>query len=334
MKQRGEDRQRSADEKKAAISEAIEKTKQELQASPAAVPEDVTKKHAEELRALENKLIKDHQDEIARAVEAAKQYHPTSAPSESSQAAIDAAVSAREAEWKAKLDAEIAQAVERGRLEGSVKTRLKDSQLQRMQNKVKQLEEQILEWRNQGLVPEEPPKGTPAAATTSTAATPATTTTTTAPATATTASTIAPASAAAAPPTQAKPAPTNVTKPAAVASASTTSTAGPSNLPRKPATAAAAPRGRGGAVRGGAVRGAARGTGRGGISIRGQAQPTDAPVGESPAGGMSIMGASKRVREEGETTAESSLAKRLKPAEGETRPSPPVAIRRNRVEPS
>ena len=82
------DRQRALDEKKAAVSEAIEKTKQELQTSPAASSDDVSKKHAEELKALEAKLAKEHQAALA----AAKQTQP--ATSQSEQATIDAAIAA------------------------------------------------------------------------------------------------------------------------------------------------------------------------------------------------------------------------------------------------
>ena len=307
------DRQRALDEKKAAVSEAIEKTKQELQTSPAASSDDVSKKHAEELKALEAKLAKEHQAALA----AAKQTQP--ATSQSEQATIDAAiataVATREAEWKAGIESEIAAAVERGRVEGTTKIKLKDAQLARQMAQLKKLEAQISEWKAQGIIPDEPPKAAPATATTSAAAS-----TSTAP---------APAQ-----PAQAKP-PAGVTKPAPATAAkpalpAAVSTAPASTLPKKPTPVTAATRGRGGIVRG-ALRGAGRGAAPGGLSIRGQAQTADAS--QPAAAGMSIMGASKRTREEGESAADNALAKRLKPAEGGSRPSPPVNIRRDRVPP-
>ena len=94
-----------------------------------------------ELKTLEAKLAKEHQ----AALEAAKQTQP--ATSQSEQATIDAAiataVATREAEWKAGIESEIAAAVERGRVEGTTKIKLKDAQLARQMAQLKKLEAQI-----------------------------------------------------------------------------------------------------------------------------------------------------------------------------------------------
>lgn len=238
------------------ITAAVSKARSEVPSSaagPSKDIEEIAKKHAAELKALEERLNAAHKTEVEAAVTAATQVTATSTPTaiseDAQKAAVDAAVAAAQSEWKKTEEQALEQAVERGRQEQAMKARLKDSQLLKAQNRVKELEAQLLQQQ------------------------PATSTSMT----------------------------TNATQ-APVAQA-------------KPAT-------RGGvAMRG---RGAARGLapvlgGRGGA-------PAAASI---PASGVSIMGAAKRPREEGESEApasENSLAKRLKPAEAK-----PLPIRRPNV---
>jgi len=124
------------------------------------------------------------------------------------------------------------------------------------------------------------------------------------------------------PATPAKSATTNTSSGAPPAAQGT-----PANNTVKPAmTAATATPQAGRGARGGA-RGVARGAPRG-LSIRGAAPGrggVPSPIATGPSG-VSIMGAAaKRAREDGDGTADDSLTKRLKPAEGTSKP---VAIRR------
>ncbi|CAL1712475.1 unnamed protein product [Somion occarium] len=293
---RAADRERAMQARQAAVAEAVEKVKQEIQTTVPTEPEDAAKRHAEELRALEERLTKQRHEELAKTAEAAKQLQPAGLSDEAQKAAIDAAVAAREKELKEAHEVEVTAAVERGRMEVAAKSKLKDAQLVRAQNRLKELEGKVAEWRQQGLIPEEPAAST---------ATP--TVKTTAPAKAT--------AAGAKPTPPARPAP---------------AVAGPSStLPRKPVTAVPTTRGRGGAP-------AARGAGRShapavGLSIRGSAHAGEAQSPAESTASMSIMGASKRAREDGDGAADDSLAKRIKPADGAGKPAPPVALRRDRV---
>jgi len=225
-------------------------------------------------------------------------------------------LAAKEAELRTKYQGDIEKAVESGRLEGTMKLRLKDTQLVRAQNKVKELELQIEEWKKAGVVPGE---STPSAS-----APPATSPSTTAPSSVPSPTTSAPARGGAPGPIMRKP-----SVPGAAA--------GGASLPA---------RGRGrGAVRGGniGIRGAAApSAGRGaGVPASGAA---------ASAGGVAIMGAAaKRTREEGEVATEDSLAKRLKPAvaaaaattspaegsanAGGAAGGKPITLQRNRVQP-
>jgi nucleoprotein TPR len=148
----------------------VEKATSEFRSAPPTTSEEVTKQHAEELRALEERLVAKHQEELNKAIEAAiakvKESQPAPAPApgtaatpEDQKAAIDAAVTTalanKEAEQKAKHDAAIEKAVESGRLEGTMKLRLKDTQLVRSQNRVKELEKQIEEWKKTGVITSE-----------------------------------------------------------------------------------------------------------------------------------------------------------------------------------
>jgi len=276
----------------------VEKATSEFRSAPPTASEEVTKQHAEELRALEERLVAEHQEELNKATEAAiakvKETQPAPAPGSSAtpedqKAAIDAAVTtalaAKEAELKARHDGAIEKAVENGRLEGTMKLRLKDTQLVRAQNRVKELEKQIEEWKKAGVISSD----------------------------ATTESTSAPAASSSAP-----------APPAASASAPSPTTAAPpraaaAGIPRKHSAAVTAT----GAAAGPPARGRGRGGVRGNIGIRGAAVPSagrgagalQGSAGAGSTAGVAIMGAaSKRSREEGEVSTEDSLSKRMKPA--------------------
>ncbi|KAG6813573.1 hypothetical protein H0H92_009617 [Tricholoma furcatifolium] len=280
--------------------------------------EDVEKKHAEELKALEERLVSSHQKELAAREAAAAETALKSKSSEDQKAEVATAVAAAIAEHEktsaAQHATEIEAAIERGRMEQSAKGKLKDAQLVKAQKKVKDLETQILEWRTAGLIPEV------------TAATPTTATAPPIPAPATS--------------TNATPASTAAPAPATAATTATTATPGAkagSTVPRKPSMG---PTPTGPTARGGAP---TRGTrvapqGRGGLgrgatprpaTTAGAAAANAAAASAAASGsGVSIMGAaSKRPRDPEAPADDSSLAKRLKPAET-TPASKPVTIRR------
>jgi nucleoprotein TPR len=141
----------------------VEKATSELRSALSTTSDELTKQHAEELRALEERLVAKHQEELRKAVEAAASKAQESAPApraattEDQKAATDAAVAtavaAKEAELKAKHEGAIEKAVESGRLEGATKLRLKDNQLIKAQNKVKELEGQIEQLKRTGVIP-------------------------------------------------------------------------------------------------------------------------------------------------------------------------------------
>src|SRR6266852_2017414 len=127
-------RQKAIEEQEAAIKAAVEKATSEFRSAPPTTSEEVTKQHAEELRALEERLVAKHQEELNKATEAAiakvKELQPAPAPApgtaaEDQKAAINTALAAKEAELKAKHDTAVEKAVESGRLEGTMKLRLK-----------------------------------------------------------------------------------------------------------------------------------------------------------------------------------------------------------------
>lgn len=297
---------------------AVEQAKAEAQsASGTQQPEEVTKQHAEELRALEERLTSKHQEELKAnaALETVAGDKPPPATGVDQKAAIAAAIEEHEKQLASRHAEEIASAVERGRMEGTAKGKLKDAQLVRAQKKLRELETEIDQWRAAGLIPEAPrPAGGPASTPVS-AQRPAT------------AAPPAVAASAAATPATAAPGPSN-TNPA---------------LPRKPAVPPAHPTA--GAGRGApAIRGAPRVPPRGGAPasapgraapIRNAASAAAAAANAAGAPGMTIMGAAgKRPREpEGPGAADDSLAKRLKPAEATTTAATaaagkPVTLRR------
>jgi nucleoprotein TPR len=321
----------------------VDKATSELRSAPSTTSEEVIKQHAEELRALEERLVAKHQEDLNKATEAAiakvKESQPAPVPATgtaatpedqkvATDAAITTALAAKEAELKAKHDAAIEKAVESGRLEGTMKLRLKDTQLVRAQNRVKELEKQIEEWKKAGVITSE-------AASESTSAPPASSSVPAAP----TASTSALSPTTTAPPRAA---------PAGGGAAA--------GIPRKLSAAVAAAgqpaRGRGRGVRGNiGIRGAAPSAGRGAGAPQGSAGAGSTAGGTA---GVAIMGAaSKRSREEGEVSTEDSLSKRMKPAgtsttsagtigtataadgsAGATSSSgKPVTLQRNRVQP-
>jgi nucleoprotein TPR len=294
-------RARAADVDKAtaqqevAVKAAIASVKIQSQIPNASsVSEDVFKRHAEELRVLEERLTAKHQEELKAAIKASEERKSTGALSSEVDhtAAIAAAIAAHEKEIQGRHAEEIASAVERGRMEQATKGKLKDSQLVKSQKRVKELETQILEWRKAGILPE--PQAVPSAAT------PAAST------------------------SNVVPAPPATPKAAPVAGA-------PTPLPRKPSlpatmtTAEGVGRGARGAARG-VVR--ARGLNiRGAAPGRGGAPAVPLPNAPNTTSGVSIVGAAaKRSREEGETPND-SLVKRLKPAPTESGGGP-VTLRR------
>ena len=118
----------------------MEKATSELRSAPSTISDEVRKQHAEELRALEERLDAKHLEELDKATKAAvaklQESQPAPAPapasgtatmSEEQKVAIDAAIAAKEAELKTKHDVVIEKAVESGRLEGTVKLRLNDT---------------------------------------------------------------------------------------------------------------------------------------------------------------------------------------------------------------
>lgn len=300
--------------RESAIASAVEKAKNETGTNSAAAPnmEEIAKKHAQEIEALRA----EHEAAVAVAKSEA-----TNAPSDgTTKAAIEAAITAHNKEMQAKHADEISAAVERGRMEQAAKSKLKDAQLVRSQNKVKELEAQVMEWRKAGLVPDTTtPAASAAAPSSSSAAPPVTPTmpvTPTAPV-ASTSKVVAPTAPAAAPAP-----PASATTPAAP---SASANMGPARrvlggaVPLGPSDGASrgrgAPRGRG---RGISIRGAAPGAGAGAAVGRGAVTGTGpsptAAAGPSAAVGVQIMGAANKRGREDEVHADDSLAKRLKPA--------------------
>lgn len=287
----------------AAVAIAVQKAKAEFENG----------ENVEELRSLEEKLRAQHQEELQAAIENARKEQNTTIPPPNQQAAIEAAVVEHQKALEEKHAKDIEGALERGRMEQATKNKLKDAQLVKAQTRVKDLEIRIQKWKDAGYIPPEELAAT-------------------AP------KTLAPVPRPAAPtpaapsqgPTQATPAP-NVppTGP------------GPARKPGPTPTGPAAGVGRGGtAIRGQARVTAPRGgaiAGRGGAPVRPVANalagasantttPT-APAATAPPGSLTIVGASKRPREEQANAADDTLAKRIRPAP-ETQPKPAMAPRR------
>jgi nucleoprotein TPR len=297
QKGRAADAERAAAQQQAAVAAAIEKVKPEPGTGTDASVSSANERHLEELRALEDRLTAEHKQELEAAVTAARKEAQSTTTNVDHQAAVAAAIAEHEKEAQARLEHEIAQAVERGRIEQATRGKLKDQALIRTQAKLKELEAQVLEWRKAGLILEASSKVAPAAS----ISTPGPSTmkpTTSTPTTPVTAS------------IPRKPSVIDDVASSADAEASPTISTSP------------AP----------AMRG--RGLGRGrGMAIRGTAATSGGvPLGtpNNPSG-VSILGAAaKRVRDEG--VSDDSLAKRLKPVESGSA-SKPVTLRRDRVPP-
>ena len=298
---------------------AVEKAKSEVATGGASG--ELLKKHEQELTTLRAQLTAQHEAALKAAVDAATaaakaEVAVTSTSDESTQAAIAAAIAAHDAELQARHAADLDAAVESGRREQQTKSKIKDAQLVRAQNRLKDLEAQIVGWREAGLIPE---------ATTSTAPPKASTSIAPALATASTPSTSHPA---------VTPTPSAATPSAPLVkptpSAPASQPAGPSG--EKQPTSGAVPLGVAGSARG-RGRGVPRGAPRG-LAIRDAARGrggAPSPVATTSAtAGVSIIGAAtKRGREE--ETADDSLAKRMKSASettGTVKPPPPVTLRR------
>ena len=311
-----------AEKQAAVVTEAVEKAKADMSNSvdPAA-QETLQKRHAEELRSLEEKLTTKYEADLKAGVESAVaealKARPTTGADADQKPAIEAAIAeyekqvqARRAEEMTSIEArhaeEIASAVDRGRMEQVAKGKLKDSQLVKAQKRVKELEASIHEWEAQGI--QLPPIKSTAAAT-------------------------APA------PSSMPPVQVAAKPPPLTASTSSASPLQPKPIPTAPAANAVsfprrpAPTGPAG-PRGGAIRGVGRGVpplggGRGGAPRTAPVKPTaPSPTSVAPTAGVSIMGAaSKRPREEVSPAEDQSLVKRLKPAE------PTAQIRRPNAAP-
>ncbi|KAJ6452549.1 hypothetical protein C8R47DRAFT_265655 [Mycena vitilis] len=262
----------------AAVAAAVAQAKSEEQSS--AVPEDVAKKHADELQALQESLTAKHTVELKAAVDAARAEN--AAPPADTPVLIADAIAKHDKEQEAARQEEIMAAVERGRSEAAMKAKVKDQQLVRSQARLKELEAQILAWQKAGVLPTPAPR-TPSASLSASTSAPVVS----APATAASDS-------------------AQAAKPAAAGRGGA-----PAGAARGGATRGAA------AARGTATR--ARGTGlsiRGGAARAPAAAAAPAPA---PAAGVSIVGAAKRPRDS-EGSTEDSLAKRLKPAEPGSKP--------------
>ena len=271
-------------------------------------PDSIAKAHAQELQVLQERLAAEHQQQLTAALEAAKKELPASGGTSDvdRQAAIAAAIAAHDAELEPRRKIELSEATESGRKEVEMKLRLKDSQLLRAQNKLKEKEALILGWQNAGLVPKDDRAVAPAKTATPSAPSSSTTPATTA---------VPGANAAPTPKTTTNSGGTPAKPPAAKAENTPTAA-------RAPAITALSTSG---------TRGGGRGASRSGLSIRGAAPgrggapAATAAAASATSGGVSIMGAAGKRAREGEGTPDDSLAKRLKPAEGTSKP---VAIRR------
>jgi len=248
----------------------------------------VAKKHAEELKALEERLTTQHEEDKKKALAAVG----GAPPSGDQQAAIDAALAEQDKKFQETLAEEKSKAMESQRHESQMKGRIKDQQLARSQARLKEYEKQVEIWVAEGKV--------------------------TAPTWLSTPPTPAKPAAKAAVPQAGPSTPTPATAPATSSANGATKPAVPpvgakaGTIPAKPVGTAASVRGgRGGLA---ATRGAAT-RGRGGGPIHAAAAAA-AANNKPAAGGVSIQGAAKRPREEaaGAPGDDASLAKRLKPA--------------------
>ncbi len=303
-------------DQEAAVTAATDKLRTELRA-PDANAEALVAKHAEELKALEARLVAKHEKELQEEIEKLRQ--------EGSKSAED-------------LQEALKSATERGRMEANTKIKLKDGMLQKAQQNVKNLEAQLRAWRDAGILPSDAPlltaqqiaavQAPPSSASSASKAAASTPVAST--------STAAPPAPGTSGPRPSNPSAALPRKPSLQAGTASSvgadSTAGAtSSTPSESVSM----RGARGGARGlrGAIRGATRGAapGRGGApaaAAAAAAMNASASTSSAPAG-VSIMGAAgKRAREDSDTP--DSLAKRIKPADGASKP---VALRRDRIPP-
>lgn len=307
-------------EQEEAVATAVAKLRSELQSSGGA--EEIAKRHAEELKALEARLATKYETDLKIALEAAKQEASVSTTTEDQSQAIAAAT-------------------ERGRLEAAAKLKAKENQVAKLHNNLKRLEAKIKAWEDAGIVP----KDEPSTSAISSAPSAPLQSTPKAPVLLPTSQAVTPTVLSNRPVTRpimpknppalgAVPAVPNKTvpmNPVPIAIGS---------LPSRPPDPIASGSGRGmrgglRGARGGVVRGMASrggGVGRGtpvqlataAASAAVASNTLNADASNSP--GMAIAGAAaKRTREDSDTE---SLAKRIKPAETTNKP---VALRRDRI---
>jgi nucleoprotein TPR len=124
-KERAELQQRIAAAETAPATNGV-KAEPDAPAGPSV--DELVQKHQEELQAQATQLKTEHDAALTAAVEAAKAATPAAAPSDSSY-----------------TESDIAAAVERGRQELGAKLKIKESQLQKLQAKLKTVEQQLFE---------------------------------------------------------------------------------------------------------------------------------------------------------------------------------------------
>jgi nucleoprotein TPR len=272
---------------KLAVTAAVDKLKSELQASgSSAIPDDIAKAHAEELQSLQVRLLAEHQKQLHAAVEAAKNDLPSGGPA-MSDTELKAAIAAAIAEHDKELEPRRQAELQEATESGRREADMKSrlKDAQLLRTQTKLKEKEALILSWQNAGLV--PKDEKSS-------------------------------------TPAKSAPANASSSAPPTTPAPLATTAP---PVKQNTAGVTPTATPQAARGarGGTRGATRGTARG-LSIR--AAPGGGASSITPSGpsNVSIIGAaSKRAREEADGPADDSLAKRLKPAEGTSKP---VAIRR------
>ncbi|KAK2465728.1 hypothetical protein APHAL10511_002272 [Amanita phalloides] len=282
-------------DREAAVTSAVEKAKAEFEKAGMSTTSEESKRHAEELRALGEKLKVQHHEELQLAVENARKEQANSGVGPDRKAAIDAAVAEHTRSLESKHAEDIEAAMERGRMEQTMKSKVKDAQLVKVQKRVKELEAQVQKWKDAGYIPADEQTSTP--------------TTTTAPAPV---------------PPVAKPAAT----PPPQAGSAGAPPPGAAAVRRPVPTGPTAGAGRGASIRG-QPRGGPRASGlppRGGaparpaatgLSIAGASAAATAAApapNASQPGTLHIAGASKRPREEQAGAGDDALAKRLRPA--------------------
>jgi len=153
------EKKNSATKRQAAIDTAVAAAKSENPPSTVSTNEEVEKKHAEQLKVLEERLRAEHKKELAAAAENAV---PGVAVEKNAGTDVETTIAAAKAEWEKAHEEEIEKAIERGRVEQQTKGRLKDAQLMRTQAKVKELEAKVLELQGSSAASTSNPTTAPA----------------------------------------------------------------------------------------------------------------------------------------------------------------------------